>query len=768
MRYPWQAPRGTFAFDKSASVPSPHGGAAPSQRRLSAGKAAFLLLRKRTCSPELLESKMKSLEVHLKTAIELFNMPTPVVRFIDPNQFLVRLFCSIGQHEADLPLSNVSKISIVFVDVVARKSFLVESVNPTIRTVSKDEVFFPVITPEISFSTIYHLSSRSYDLSSDVFRSIVDMFLYKRDVIFTVIKQLPYIQSIYDSYTDGEGREIMTTPLYGFLSNIGRLDDSELPLSLRRIFFKSQQEGREVYISLERLIEAFGFGAEIPSYKTTPSLLHIGRKCSFGYSDAVPSSVLGLLSIRSFSDYFNVILLTIDKFVADRVKRVFRVISSLSEDSSLDFTNIEKGSIMYYAAGINYSIMNISTTPQAFLTELVEMLKAISGEDVERSFIKRTSFIVLSYMINDHQGPSGRSMLSHAFHNILFSENIEKKIAASNIARLLLDHGADSMVPSYDGKITVFEIIDCGNVELITLLLHHPNFRFHKSILDYANSKATEDGASAEIIRIAEMLSCEAGKRELVIHYGSEIFAIKDKAQHSSGDSVRIESIHVDIPYINAFETDTDTFLKAIRTEHFFSSVSHEPFYLMLRDKMYSVLQVIKLSLVPVSAASSAESTVKEPPPSGCPSIADVAREFPIFKSEVTLKSGEIKARDGLAKLVGSTILQGKIDKMLANIDKVGNVSYFSATLSDMFIREYPDKVSLLRPNPEDDENKVHKIVHSIVDNVLFWFLYDIEGSNMVEMSQEVMLRIEDPTEYIFCSLGLEDLSPLDLTDLYV
>ena len=390
--------------------------------------ASFLLLRKRTCSPELLESKMKNLEVHLKTAIELFNMPTPVVRFIDPNQFLVRLFCSIGQHEAVLPLSNVSKISIVFVDVVARKSFLVESVNPTIRAETQDEGFFPVITPEISFSTIYNLSSPSYELRPAVFRSIVDMFLYKRDVIFTVMKQIPYIQNIYDSYTDGNGREIMATPLYGFLSNIGRLDDIELPLALRRIFFKCQQEGREVYISLERFREVFGFGEEMPSYKTTPSLLHIARKCNFGYSDAAPSSVLGLLSIRSFSDYFNVTLLTIDKFVEDRVKRIFRVISSLSEDSSLDFTNIEKGSIMYYAAGINYSVMNISTTPQAFLTESVEILKAISGEDLERSFIKRASFIVLSYMINDHQGPSGRTMLSHAFHNILFSENIEKKL----------------------------------------------------------------------------------------------------------------------------------------------------------------------------------------------------------------------------------------------------------------------------------------------------------------------------------------------------
>ena len=581
--------------------------------------ASFLLLRKRTCSPELLESKMKSLEVHLKTTIELFNMPTPVVRFIDPNQFLVRLFCSIGQHEAVLPLSNVSKISIVFVDVVARKSFLVESVNPTIRTETQDEGFFPVITPEISFSTIYNLSSPSYDLIPAVFRSIVDMFLYKRDVIFTVMKQIPYIQNIYDSYTDGNGREIMTTPLYGFLSNIGRLDDIELPLALRRIFFKCQQEGREVYISLERFREVFGFGKGMPSYKTTPSLLHIARKCNLGYSDAVPSSVLELLSIRSFSDYFNVTLLTIDKFVADRVKRIFRVISSLSEDSSLDFTNLEKGSIMYYAAGINYSIMNISTTPQAFLTESVEMLKAISGEDLERSFIKRASFIVLSYMINDHQGPSGRTMLSHAFHNILFSENIEKKIAASNIVRLLLDHGADSMVPSYDGKITVFEIIDCRNVELITLLLHHPNFRFHKSILDYANSKATEDGASGEVIRIAEMLSCEAGGRKLVIHNGSEIFATQDKVHHSSGDSGRIESIHVDIPYINAFETDTDTFLKASRTEDFFSSVSHEPFYLTLRDKMYSVLQFIKSFFTPVSAASAAGSTVK-PPPLGWPS----------------------------------------------------------------------------------------------------------------------------------------------------
>ena len=105
---------------------------------------------------------------------------------------------------------------------------------------------------------------------------------------------------------------------------------------------------------------------------------------------------------------------------------------------------------------------------------------------------------------------------------------------------------------------------------------------------------------------------------------------------------------------------------------------------------------------------------------------------------------------------------------MLANIDKVGDVSYFSATLSDMFIREYHEKVDLLRPNLEDGESKVHKIVHSLVDNVLFWFLYDIEGSNMVEMSQEVMLRIGFPTEYIFDSLGLEDVSPLDLASLHV
>ena len=367
-----------------------------------------------TKSPALV-AKVKEMEAILKEGMELTNLPTPIDIFLRPENVLLKTFAWFQLHvdrrhnscPPPIELKEVFSIKMTLVDIRNSVVRVLTSANPKIERGCF--IFGAKFNPDISLTTLYQYNSRYFrervadkTLGFDEPEGKVSLF---SNTLFGIrpktaeemrqmafyLEENPELHTMYEHYRVISGRDVAGLTTLGWLIHrIAARDDTDGE------FYDSRKQAieqhysapdKKIFMELPDLRVACGFHVRVPSYEETPVIVHIARKQNYLYMplDIADSSVLGIFAFRCLPDYFSELLSFIDRYVDAELDQIYRVFGKAGRIPALEASSQSFMEALPIAVRLNYSIMNLSTTPEELVYELFETLKRSKGRRPKRT-----------------------------------------------------------------------------------------------------------------------------------------------------------------------------------------------------------------------------------------------------------------------------------------------------------------------------------------------------------------------------------------------
>ena len=377
-------------------------------------------------------------------------------------------------------------------------------------------------------------------------------------------------------------------------------------------------------------------------------------------------------------------------------------------------------------------------------------------------------------MLNEHQGKVGASMFGSTKYLSLFGCTPQKKEAAFQIAKILLDHGIDPYVPNYYGVHSISAMFINGNVRCMRMVLQHPKFVFRKSVVDLAEAKAREiesdppDDAEwlADIQSTIALVREEAAQRTLVTRFGEEIYVRPTEVDPTLVET-RLTQLEMERIEAEAREAardrGEDTHLVQLRTSTLFSTTSHEPFYKMMKQTLSVLLESIRLHTGGFfERAQTASEGRADMAMTALGALESVAKSFPLFGTAISIASSVAAAGAQVTKMMITRRAEAKFKVIGKNLEKIGVIVNFAGYFTKMFVEKYHREIAKLYADNSDKstsklEKVIKKAVDSLVDNIVSKFVGTLTAEDMSSLSEELLLDITPPTKAILPEVSEDD-----------
>ena len=536
-----------------------------------------------------------------------------------------------------------------------------------------------------------------------------------------------------------------------------------------------------LFMPLPMLIGVVGLNSIKVSLETHPGLYGI---CKVSFDSTIPvdirgSSILGRFAFRCLPDHFRTLLGFLDEYVDGTLEKVYQIFCRAGRVTTLDPTSIAFKLAVTIATEVDDVIMNLSTTPEELVYELFATLREARAEGLKRhrlkqAFIERGRLMVEAPMLNEHQGKVGATMFGSAGYDALLGCTENKQKSALQIAKILLDHGADPYIPGYGGTIPALRGIMNGNVKIMRMLLSHPKFIFRRSLVDCAEEYSGKVEADPDFYRelldgIRQCIALvreEASQRTLVTRFGEEIYMRPTEVDPSLVET-RLTQLEMERIEAEAREAardkGEDIHLTQLKTSTLFSTTSHEPFYKMMKQTLSVLLESIRLHTGGFfERAQTTSEDRADMAMTALGALERVAASFPLFGTAISIASSVAKAGAQITKIMITRRAEAKFKAIGKNLEKIGVIVNFAGYFTKTFVEKYHREIAKLYADNLDKsasklEKVIKKAVDSLVDNVVSKFVEELKAEDMSSLSEELLLDITQPTKAILSEVPEDD-----------